>query len=86
MSADIAMVKNAVGRLVPTVVNGKEQVPYAGVGKHRPTGQKAAPPISSCADYPPDGNKVVKDLRAALEAAGLKDGMTISTHHHLSNF
>jgi citrate lyase subunit alpha/citrate CoA-transferase len=85
MSADVAMAKNAVGRLVPTVVNGKEQVPYAGVGKHRPTGHKAAPPISSCADYPADGNKVVKDLRAALKAAGLRDGMTISTHHHLRN-
>ncbi len=85
MSTGIEMVKNAAGRLVPTLVNGKEQVPYAGVGKHRPTGRKTAPPIASCADYPADGNKVVKHLRAALEAAGLRDGMTISTHHHLRN-
>jgi citrate lyase subunit alpha/citrate CoA-transferase len=85
MSTAIEMVKNAAGRLVPTVVNGKEQVPYAGVGKHKPRGRKAAPPISSCVDYPADGNKVVKDLRGALEAAGLRDGMTISTHHHLRN-
>lgn len=79
------MVKNAAGRLVPTEVNGKPQIPYAGVGKYKPTGRKAAPPIASCIDYPPDGNKVVKDLRTALELAGLRDGMTISTHHHLRN-
>ncbi len=79
------MVKNAAGRYVPTEVNGQQQIPYAGVGKHRPTGRKAAPPIATCIDYPPDGNKVVKDLRTALELAGLRDGMTISTHHHLRN-
>jgi len=28
---------------------------------------------------------VVKDLKTALKAAGLKDGMTISSHHHLRN-
>ena len=85
MSADKGLVKNAAGRLVPTMVNGKEQVPYAGVAKHRPSGNRAAPPLASCADYPADGNKVVKDLKTALKAAGLKDGMTISTHHHLRN-
>ena len=79
------LVRNAAGRLVPTIVNGKPQVPFAGVGKYKPEGRKAAPPIASCIDYPPDGNKVVKDLRTALELAGLKDGMTISTHHHLRN-
>jgi citrate lyase subunit alpha/citrate CoA-transferase len=79
------LVKNAVGRMVPTVVNGKEQVPYLGVGKHSPRGRKAAPPIASTKDYPADGNKVVKDLKAALEKVGLKDGMTISTHHHFRN-
>ncbi len=79
------LVRNAAGRLVPTIVNGKPQVAFAGVGKYRPKGRKAAPPISSCVDYPADGNKLVKDLRTAFEMAGLKDGMTISTHHHLRN-
>ncbi|MFZ1946087.1 MAG: citrate lyase subunit alpha, partial [bacterium] len=79
------LVKNAVGRMVPTTANGKEQVPYLGVGKHSPKGRKAAPPIASTKDYPADGNKVVKDLRTALEKVGLKDGMTISTHHHFRN-
>ncbi len=79
------LVKNSAGRLVPTEVNGQKQIPFKGVGKYKPKGNKAAPPIRSCADYPPDGNKVVKNLREALKKAGLKDGMTISTHHHLRN-
>lgn len=59
-------VKNAAGRMVPTVVNGAEQVPYQGVGKYTPAGTKAAPPISSCKDYPADGNKVVSSMQADL--------------------
>jgi citrate lyase subunit alpha/citrate CoA-transferase len=85
MSKKTGMVRNAAGRLVPGVVNGKEHPPFAGVGKHRPEGRKTAPPVPSCADYPADGNKIVKDLRTAFEAVGLKDGMTVSTHHHLRN-
>ncbi len=76
------MIKNAAGRLVPDEINNQKQIPYKGVGKYKPTGHKYGPPIRSCADYPADGNKVVKNLREALERAGLKDGMTISTHHH----
>ena len=79
------LVKNAAGRLVPTEVNGQEQIPFMGINKYKPSGNKAKPPIRSCKDYPSDGNKVVKDLKTALKAAGLKDGMTISTHHHLRN-
>jgi citrate lyase subunit alpha/citrate CoA-transferase len=78
-------IKNAAGRLVPTEVNGKEQIPFQGINKYKPTGKKAKPPIRSCKDYPASGNKVVKDLQTALKKAGLKDGMTISTHHHLRN-
>ncbi|MFN3821576.1 MAG: citrate lyase subunit alpha, partial [bacterium] len=73
---------NALGRKVPRWVNGKEQVPFLGVGKYRPQGSKAGPPIPTCADYPPDGNKIVPDLKTALQRCGLRDGMTISTHHH----
>jgi citrate lyase subunit alpha/citrate CoA-transferase len=76
---------NAVGRRVPTVVNGQRQTPFAGVDAGSPTGRKHAPPLRSCAAYPADGDKRLPDLRSALEAAGLRDGMTISTHHHLRN-
>ncbi len=77
------LVKNAVGRMVPTEVNGQKVVPFKGLGKHRPSGHKYAPPIFTSIDYPKDGNKVVGSLKEALKKCGLKDGMTISTHHHL---
>ncbi|MDX9932267.1 MAG: citrate lyase subunit alpha, partial [Bacteroidales bacterium] len=76
-------VVNAIGRKVPTEVNGQEMVPFKGLRQHRPTGRKYAPPIPTCIDYPDDGNKVVLSLAEALKKCGLKDGMTISTHHHL---
>ncbi|VXD14388.1 Citrate lyase alpha chain [Marinoscillum sp. 108] len=79
------MVVNAIGRSVPTLVNGKSEIPYKGIGKHRPNGRKFGPLISSCADFPADGNKLVPTLKQALVDAGLKDGMTISTHHHFRN-
>ena len=77
------LVKNAVGRLVPTEINGQAVIPYKGLGKHRPEGMRYGPRIATCLDYPEDGYKVVASLKEALQLAGLKDGMTISTHHHL---
>ena len=76
---------NAVGRAVPEQVNGDKVIPYQGVGNYRPEGTKFGPRIRSAADYPADGNKQVGSIREALEKAGLKDGMTISTHHHFRN-
>ena len=81
----VNFVKNALGRLVPTEVNGVPQVPYMGVGKHKPTGRKYAPQIVSCSDFPDDGNKTVATLKDALIKSGLRDGMVISTHHHFRN-
>ncbi|RLD40951.1 MAG: citrate lyase subunit alpha, partial [Bacteroidetes bacterium] len=79
------LVKNAAGRMVPTIINGEEHVPFKGVKKYKPEGRKHAPRIASCIDYPDDGNKVLASLKDALIKAGLKDGMTISTHHHFRN-
>jgi len=76
------LVKNAVGREVPLTVNGKSQVPFKGVNKYSPAGSKHAPPISSCNDYPLNGDKRVPSLEEALKRCGLKNGMCISTHHH----
>jgi citrate lyase subunit alpha/citrate CoA-transferase len=76
------LVTNALGRIVPEVINGQVAVPFMGIGKYKPAGHRYGPAISSCADYPADGNKLVASLRDALELCGLKDGMTISTHHH----
>ena len=78
-------IKNAAGRWVPLLVNGRKQIPYKGVGKYIPTAQKHAPPISSCAEFPSDGDKRIPSLKEALVKAGLRDGMTISTHHHFRN-
>ena len=77
------LIANAAGRVVPESVNGRRQVPYMGVGKYRPQGSKAAPPIRSAADYPGNGDKRVSDLESALRKCGLRDGMVISSHHHL---
>lgn len=77
--------KNAIGRLVPDSVNGRPATPFKGVGAFKPSGNKAAPRITSCADYPSSGDKRVKSIKEALKRAGLKSGMTISSHHHFRN-
>ncbi len=79
------LIVNEAGRFVPEKVNGVTQIPFKGVNKFKPRGNKAKPAVRSCVDYPNDGNKVVKNLKEALKRSGLKDGMTISTHHHLRN-
>ncbi len=76
---------NAVGRWIPEKINNKPVIPFKGVGKFLPKYRKAAPPVASCSRYPKDGNKVVSSLREALKKAGIRNGMTISTHHHFRN-
>ncbi|WP_216616677.1 citrate lyase subunit alpha [Marinifilum caeruleilacunae] len=83
MKAD--MITNAAGRKVPDKINGEAVIPYQGVGKYHPLGNKYNARISVAANYPSDGNKQVSDLKSALLRAGIKDGMTISTHHHFRN-
>ncbi|MDG1135472.1 MAG: citrate lyase subunit alpha, partial [Bacteroidales bacterium] len=78
------LVENAAGRMVPTIINGENHMPFQGVGKYRPTGRKYGAKIPTCNDFP-DGNKEVNTLKEALINAGLKDGMTISSHHHFRN-
>ena len=77
-----SLIENAAGRLVPQDVNSVHAVPFQGIGKFRPQGRTYGRPIVSCADFPSDGNKLVPSLKDALIKAGLRDGMTISTHHH----
>ena len=81
----VELAENAVGRRVPTVVNGRPARPFGGVAEPAPAGAKHGPPIRSAAHYPVDGDKRLPDLKTALERCGLADGMTISTHHHLRN-
>ena len=68
-------VPNRIKRRIPTEVEGIGKLrPYLEPGKRRSkyiTGQT------------PSTGKLVPSLRAAIEKVGLKDGMTISFHHHL---
>jgi len=77
------LVSNAAGRIVPETVNGRPQSLYMGVGKYRPVDGKASPAVRSAADYPANGDKRVPDLETALRKCGLRDGMVVSSHHHL---
>lgn len=76
------LVRNAAGRLVPLEINGKPVIPFRGVGAYHPQGNHHAPRITCNHDYPENGNKLAGSLKEALVKAGLRDGMTISTHHH----
>jgi citrate lyase subunit alpha/citrate CoA-transferase len=76
------LVRNAAGRLVPLEINGRPVIPYRGVGAYQPQGNHHAPRITCNHDYPENGNKLAGSLKEALVKAGLRDGMTISTHHH----
>jgi len=79
----VKTVINAAGRRVPLMINGEPVIPFMGVGKYKPAGRKYSPPIPTCSDFPADGNKLAGSLEKALRKCGLRNGMTISTHHHL---
>lgn len=71
-------VPNRIKRRIPTEVDG--------IGKLRPymePGKRRNKYISQ--QIPASTGKLVPNLRAAIEQVGLKDGMTISFHHHLRN-
>lgn len=76
--------KNAVGREIPDALlkDGLEvfQGQYYRDGYEY---TKAAPTVR--AYVKPQESKVVGSIREAIEKAGLKDGMTISFHHHFRN-
>lgn len=76
------MVKNSLGRLLPEEFMGKKVVPYQDPFSYKPDVQRATRPLRR---VNPGDEKLVGSLRAAIEAAGLKDGMCIATHHHLRN-
>ena len=82
MTTEISYVKCSRTDRTPTSERMRSSIHTWGLGNFVPEGRKYGPPIPSNAHYPSDGNKLVPTLREALERAGLKDGMTISTHHH----
>jgi citrate lyase subunit alpha / citrate CoA-transferase len=79
----IHTLKNAVERLVPTDLgNLKNLVPFAGVSDRFDIISRASVKVRT---VPRGYRKMLPSIRAALDAAGLKDGATISFHHHLRN-
>ena len=74
------MNKNAIGREIPAEINGKELLPFEGAVKRTPLvrqdkGNRHLPRL----------NKLVDTIEQAVLKSGLKDGMTISFHHHFRN-
>lgn len=76
------MARNSLRREIPETFLGRRLVPYQYPFSIQPQGEVATRPLKR---VNPGDRKLLPDLRTAIEAAGLKDGMTIATHHHLRN-
>jgi citrate lyase subunit alpha/citrate CoA-transferase len=76
------MALNSLGRELPESYAGRVVVPYRDPYALTPTGRVAPRPLRR---GNPGSNKLLPSLRAAICASGLKDGMTIATHHSLRN-
>lgn len=75
--------KNILGREIPEeCLNGKE-VFQGQYYRENYEYQKDAPKIK--ANAKPNGDKIVGSIKEVIEKSGLKDGMTISFHHHFRN-
>ena len=74
--------KNALGREIPDRIGDRTLRPFQGAFTTTPTGRKAARPQKTVR---PGENKVLRSIEEAIEATGLKSGMTISFHHSFRN-
>lgn len=75
--------KNAIGREIPEQIPGIENKRlYQGEFAYQPEGRIAGKTIRM---GKPATNKLLDSIDKAIEVTGLKDGMTISFHHHLRN-
>lgn len=75
--------RNSIGREVPDAVPGYRPLrPYAGAFAGFDPIVRAPARVSPIS---PGRGKVLPDLASAIAACGLKDGATISFHHHLRN-
>lgn len=74
-------VRNAAGRELPDHLPGlAARPPFAGAFARVPEGRRAAKPLRASARR---HDKVLRDLDSVIDACGIRDGMTISFHHHL---
>jgi len=80
---ELEWVVNGIGRKVPKSIDGKELIPYSGPFSHSPVkDHKYGPILGYVADQK---SEIVSTLFEAIQKVGLKDGMTISFHHHFRN-
>ena len=76
----VILIKNAVGRELPEMIGTYQVRPFAGIDSDCSSDQ----PVMSnrrLSTVKPGEEKLQPGLKAAVEASGLKDGMTISFHH-----
>jgi len=75
-------IENAVGRRIPVEIEGRKLRPFAGAFADNGGGKKG---LSLNIPVTKPGQDKICSLREAIEKSGLRDGMTISFHHHLRN-
>ncbi|SFH64071.1 citrate lyase subunit alpha [Pisciglobus halotolerans] len=73
------MAENKIGRQIPESVVNKRYGTFSGASIKEDTYQRASAEV---APVSPGSNKLLSSVREAIEKTGLKDGMTISFHHH----
>lgn len=77
------MMKNAVGREIPEYIEGfGSVVPFAGAFATLPNMNRQAPKVKWSH---PGKEKMVKNLQEVFKKIPVKDGMTLSFHHHFRN-
>jgi len=81
--ADLEWMKNSKGREIPLNVSGIEYSPYKGHLGIEPVVTREMGRVTRWRE--PGQNKVLASIDDAIDMSGLKDGMTISFHHHLRN-
>ncbi|MBL8539706.1 MAG: citrate lyase subunit alpha [Betaproteobacteria bacterium] len=73
--------KNSVGREIPAHIAGYRAVrPFTGAFDNLGVVTRTTATLTSAV---PDRQKVLPDIATAIRACGLRDGATISFHHHL---
>jgi len=74
---------NKVGREIPEVIEHYRKVtPFAGAFATPKDGSKTGARLKS---IPRREDKIVANIKEAIERSGLRDGMTVSFHHHMRN-
>ena len=75
-------VRNAVGRLIPEEINKRRLKPYQGAERSALQPELNRAPVR-VVEVVRGEDKLLSSIDEAIEKTGLRDGMTISFHHHL---